>query len=117
MPNNCDPCREVRIENVAMSICNDMKNMSKRIGITQSEVIKPILQKILNAYPEHMRSAKLCEPTKEIRVRGVSRQVKIELQNLADNLGLPLSQFLEVKFSEELRATPAHMKEPLHDAA
>jgi hypothetical protein len=50
------------------------------------------------------------ENQNEIRVRGVSGRVAGDLQNIAKNTGITLTDFLKFKFREIVESYPPHMK-------
>lgn len=51
----------------------------------------------------------------EIRVRGVSPKLVTELNNIANNIGISLTQMLKPKLREISDSYPEKMKEPLKD--
>lgn len=112
MPNkkSCEPSREIRIWKAGGEICRDLKHLANHAGITESAYLKNKLVDIAKSYPEHMRKEPImCEPNKEIRIRGVGA-VKAELHNIALHLGVEPNAFIEVKIAEMVVNQPAYMK-------
>lgn len=48
--------------------------------------------------------------TSEIRIKGVSSQLKTDLKNISRNTGLTLAGYVKWKLKEIVAATPATMK-------
>lgn len=51
----------------------------------------------------------------EIRIPGVSSQLKTELTNIAKNIGVPLASFLKPKLKEISDSFPENMKVKKYD--
>jgi hypothetical protein len=49
---------------------------------------------------------------REIRIRGVSGQVVADLNNIAENMGVPLSDFLKPKLQQIIESCPERFKKP-----
>lgn len=49
---------------------------------------------------------------REIRIRGVGKQVRTDLENIAENLGTSVSDLVKPKLWELSNSYPEHMKLP-----
>lgn len=46
---------EVRVRGLSEKLKKDLTNISKNLNVTQSQLLKPILQKFVDAQPDHLR--------------------------------------------------------------
>lgn len=51
----------------------------------------------------------------ELRIQGVSTKTHNELKNIADNVGVNLSELLRPKLREIIESYPEKMRQPLTD--
>lgn len=51
----------------------------------------------------------------ELRIQGVSNKTKQEIQNIADNIGIGLSEFLRPKLRDIVESYPEKMRQPKPD--
>lgn len=109
--SNCDPQREIRIRRFGKDAHEEIANISAHVGIAQNKFIRPLLSEIADSFPQHMKEAKACEPCKgEMRLRGVSKKVRKELQAVADFIGVDLGDLLKVELARKSIQYPAGMK-------
>jgi hypothetical protein len=47
--------REIRIRGVSGQIVEDLDNVSKNLGVTLSDLLKPKLAEIVNSYPANLK--------------------------------------------------------------
>lgn len=50
----------------------------------------------------------------EIRIRGVAPSMKQDINNIAGNLGITVTDFLKPKLREIVDQAPEHLKRPLN---
>lgn len=60
-------------------------------------------------------SNKSREGTKEIRIYGIQPSVAQTLENIADNLGVTVTQYLKPKIRDIVDSAPDHLKKPIKD--
>lgn len=120
MGNHCDKCRELRVVDVNAHMRHEVKNISANKGVTISKDLAPLIDQILSQYPDDMKNHKrtTCDKSGEIRIRGVSAAKKKQLENVAHNLNVDVSDLFKLKLYEYSKDTDRHLKrEREEDAA
>lgn len=109
-------CREIRIRRVGKPVATDLKNISGHIGITENEFLKPKVTDIVNSFPQYMREDKPVEKSlNEVRLRGIGKKTKEQLQNIANYIGVDLGDLLKVKLAEVSYTFPDHIRNTTHE--
>jgi hypothetical protein len=119
MAKNCEPCRQIKITTFNDPLADEIKNIAAHKGITKTAYIKPLIKTLLGYYPDYMKAK---QPERKKRdespymiLRGTAENAKEQLNNVANFMGVDLSDLIKVKVAEHNMAIPAHMKTPFID--
>lgn len=104
-----------RIVGVKITLNKELNNIAKNLGITKAALLKKKLRLIIDEYPEELKQTPPVVELKECRITGISPKTKLELKNIAGNLGIDKASFLKLQLFEIAKSFPKEMRES-HDS-
>lgn len=84
--------------------------ISKNSGKTKSELLRPILRKIVSEYPDDLKQKKDAESKEELQITGVAESVLTDLKTIAQNLGITPAQLVRTKLNDIIKEAPGYLK-------
>ncbi len=108
---------DIRLRALPPQLKTDLDNISDNLGISLTQMLKPILREVSDSFPVHLKKPPLIKikARNEILIRGVSNNLITELDNISGNLGITITQIMIPKLQAFVDKQPPRMKQPLID--
>lgn len=106
---------ELRIRGVNKKVHNELKNISYNSSIDMTTLLKPIVRKIADSYPDYLKKDPIKNKHKDdgaINIIGISNKVKKDIENISENLNVSVSSLLKSNMPEIIENYPAHLRKP-----
>lgn len=110
MADIANSSRKFTIKRVGKNTRKDIKCIAARKGITITRFLLPQITEIVSKHKKIIGESIQCEPSGEICIRGIGKQTKKDLKEIADFYHIDMGDLLKLEFAQMTLATPEHLK-------
>lgn len=86
-----------QIRRMGPSAHNKVYSDSQRIGCCMTEVVRPLINKIISSYPAYMSEAPAPKNRKKLDVSGMSTDQRRKLENISTHIGVDVGALFKVE--------------------
>lgn len=101
--------KPIRIRDIDKNINETLSTAAKNKGQTRAAFLRPLIREIVESYPDELKQKRTIQ-TCELCISGIPQNVLMELQVIAENLGVSETQLLRIKLFEYSNELPDWMK-------